>query len=78
MLSFTVFHICMLGLFLVGFVNSCEETNDNWLWFLEHLKQAIDTCRKLVFVSDRNHGIREGVKNVFLKCNHELLQTSHG
>lgn len=31
---------------------------------------AIGSHKNLVFVSDRNHGILEGVKNVFTECKH--------
>lgn len=58
------------GLFVVAFAIVSEETEDNWRWFLEHLKQSIEPGRKLVFISDRNHGILEGVNNVFPKCTH--------
>lgn len=42
-----------------------EENIDNWLWFLEHFREAIGDQRDLIFVSDRNHGIIESAKNVF-------------
>lgn len=58
------------GLFPIAFAVVSEETNCNWRWFLEHFKEAIGTSRDLVFVSDRNHGIVEGVKNVFPRCPH--------
>ncbi|XP_012837654.1 PREDICTED: uncharacterized protein LOC105958192 [Erythranthe guttata] len=51
-----------------GIVN--EETNDNWAYFLQHLKTAIGTDRVLTFLSDRNHGILRGVKEIFPDCGH--------
>lgn len=60
----------LLGLFPLAFAIVSEETDDNWHWFLEHLKTAIDNRCELVFVSDRNHGILEGVKNVFPGAKH--------
>lgn len=53
------------GLFPIAFAVVSEETNSNWRWFLEHFKEAVGTDRDIVFVSDRNHGILEGVKKVF-------------
>ncbi|XP_012829973.1 PREDICTED: uncharacterized protein LOC105951130 [Erythranthe guttata] len=47
-----------------------EETDDNKDWFLKHFKVAIGTDRTLAFVSDRNHDILQGVKNVFPDCVH--------
>lgn len=57
-------------MFPVAFGIVSEETDDNWFWFLEHLKVAIGNRRDLVFVSDRNHGILEGVKSVFSESKH--------
>ncbi|XP_012855784.1 PREDICTED: uncharacterized protein LOC105975150 [Erythranthe guttata] len=58
------------GIFPIAFAVVSEETDDNWDWFLKHFKDAIGTDRTLTFVSDRNHGILQGVKNVFPDCVH--------
>lgn len=60
----------MVGLYPVAFAMVSEETNDNWRWFLEHFRDPIGTACELVFVSDRNHGLVEGVKNVFPNSAH--------
>ncbi|XP_012838824.1 PREDICTED: uncharacterized protein LOC105959301 [Erythranthe guttata] len=58
------------GLFPVAFGIVNEETDDNWAYFLRHLKTAIGTDRVLTFLSDRNHGILRGVKEIFPDCGH--------
>lgn len=65
-----VFTFNMIGPIPLAFAIVSEETYDNWRWFLEDLKQAIDTRRKLLFVSERNHNILEGAKNIFPECKH--------
>ncbi|XP_012857507.1 PREDICTED: uncharacterized protein LOC105976792 [Erythranthe guttata] len=55
----------MSGIYPIAFAIVSEETNDNWEWFLTHFKAAIGTDRHMCFVSDRNRGIIQGVKNVF-------------
>lgn len=61
---------CHVGLFPIAFAIVSEETIDNWRWFLEHFREAINDPQDLVFVSDCNHGILEGVKNVFPSSPH--------
>ncbi|XP_012833638.1 PREDICTED: protein FAR-RED ELONGATED HYPOCOTYL 3-like [Erythranthe guttata] len=53
------------GLFPIAFGIVSEETDCNWSWFLNHFRDAVGTDRSLIFVSDRNHGILEGVKQIF-------------
>ncbi|XP_012833979.1 PREDICTED: uncharacterized protein LOC105954835 [Erythranthe guttata] len=53
------------GLFPIAFAIVNEENDDNWDWFLALLKQAINDDRVFTFISDRQHGIRVGVKKVF-------------
>ncbi|XP_012846363.1 PREDICTED: uncharacterized protein LOC105966351 [Erythranthe guttata] len=58
------------GLFPIAFAIVSEETDSNWSWFLSHFRDAIGNDRTLNFVSDRNHGIIEGVRNIFPDCLH--------
>lgn len=58
------------GLFPVAFAVMSEETNSNWYYFLTYLKEAIGTERAITFVSDRNNGIIDGVKDLFPNCFH--------
>ncbi|XP_012839253.1 PREDICTED: uncharacterized protein LOC105959659 [Erythranthe guttata] len=58
------------GLFPIAFAIVSEETDSNWAWFLGHFRDAIGNDRTLNFVSDRNHGIIEGVRNIFPDCLH--------
>ncbi|XP_012829160.1 PREDICTED: uncharacterized protein LOC105950357 [Erythranthe guttata] len=58
------------GFFPVAFGIVNEETDDNWAYSLRHLKTAIGTDRVLTFLSDRNHGILRGVKEIFPYCGH--------
>ncbi|XP_012832642.1 PREDICTED: uncharacterized protein LOC105953518 [Erythranthe guttata] len=58
------------GLFPFAFAIVNEETNANWAWFLEHLRDSVGTERVLTFISDRCHGIVEGVKNIFPGSRH--------
>ncbi|KAI8550261.1 hypothetical protein RHMOL_Rhmol06G0091000 [Rhododendron molle] len=54
------------GLFplCIGVVDS--ESNENWLWFMEKLSGILDgDTRSIVFVSDRNAGIKAAVPRVF-------------
>ncbi|KAI8553513.1 hypothetical protein RHMOL_Rhmol05G0021900 [Rhododendron molle] len=42
------------------------ESNENWLWFMEKLRGILDgDTRSIVFVSDRNAGIKAAVPKVF-------------
>lgn len=47
-----------------------EETDANWNYFFQNLSCAVSDNRNIVFISDRNHGILEGVKNVFPDSHH--------
>ncbi|XP_012846789.1 PREDICTED: uncharacterized protein LOC105966756 [Erythranthe guttata] len=58
------------GLYPVAFAVVREENDSNWNYFMEHLKCCISSDRVLTFVSDRQHGILEAVKNIFPNCYH--------
>lgn len=53
------------GLYPVAFAIVSEKNDSNWEYFFQYLKVAVGTSRNLTFVSDRQHGIIAGVKNVF-------------
>lgn len=42
-----------------------SENNDNWLWFMEKLHGILDEERRVVFISDRHRGIKEGIAKMF-------------
>ncbi|KAG5546675.1 hypothetical protein RHGRI_018746 [Rhododendron griersonianum] len=43
-----------------------SESNENWLWFMKKLRDILDgDTRSIVFVSDRNAGIKAAVPRVF-------------
>lgn len=60
----------MAGLYPLAFAIVNEETDDNWNYFLMHLSYAVGASQNLVFISDRNHGVLEGLKNVFPESIH--------
>ena len=41
------------------------ETNENWVWFMERLKEAIGTPVGLTFSTDRGQAVMNGVSEVF-------------
>ncbi|XP_058211638.1 uncharacterized protein LOC131323815 [Rhododendron vialii] len=53
------------GLFLLCFSVVDSENKDNWLWFIEKLHGILDEERRVVFISDRHKGIKEGIAKVF-------------
>ncbi|KAG5525661.1 hypothetical protein RHGRI_032085 [Rhododendron griersonianum] len=53
------------GLFPLCFGVVDSENNDNWLWFMEKLHGILDEERRVVFISDRHRGIKEGIAKVF-------------
>ena len=61
----------------VGVIDS--ETNENWVWFMERLKEAIDTSESLTFCTDCGQAVMNGVSEVFpnaehRECMYHLLQ----
>ncbi|KAI8552166.1 hypothetical protein RHMOL_Rhmol06G0244400 [Rhododendron molle] len=54
------------GLFPLCIGVADSESNENWLWFMEKLRGILDgDTRSIVFVSDRNAGIKATVPRVF-------------
>ena len=52
----------------VGVIDS--ETNENWVWFMERLKEAIGTPEGLTFCIDCGHPIMNGVSEVLPNAEH--------
>lgn len=53
------------GLFPLCFAIVDSESKDNWYWFLGKLRTMLSTDRDVVFISDRNEGILDGVVKNF-------------
>jgi hypothetical protein len=47
-----------------------SETNDNWTWFMQLLKQAIGSPRGLAICTDAGQAVMTGVKEVFPEAEH--------
>ena len=52
----------------VGVIDS--ETNENWVWFMERLKEAIGTPDGLCISTDCGQAVMHGVSEVFLEAEH--------
>ena len=52
----------------VGVIDS--EINENWVWFMERLKEAIGTPVGLTFSTDSGQAVMNGVSEVFLQAEH--------
>ena len=42
-----------------------SETNENWIWFMERLREAIGSPQGLAICTDSGQGVMAGVKYVF-------------
>ncbi|MQM01853.1 hypothetical protein Taro_034611 [Colocasia esculenta] len=52
-------------LFNVAYSITDSETYDNWVWFLENLKKALLSDRRMAFLLDRGKGLKEAVPDIF-------------
>ena len=52
----------------IGVIDS--ETNENWVWFMERLKEAIGTPVGLTFSTDCGQAVMNGVSEVFPQAEH--------
>ncbi|MQM05749.1 hypothetical protein Taro_038563 [Colocasia esculenta] len=57
-------------LFIVAYSIADLETYDNWVWFLQNLKKALLSDRRIVFLSDRGKGLKEAIPDVFPNDHH--------
>lgn len=54
------------GLFPVAFVVVEEESNVTWTWFLQHLKEALETdLENLTIISDQEKGLQGAIGMLF-------------
>ncbi|WVZ90494.1 LOW QUALITY PROTEIN: hypothetical protein U9M48_036792 [Paspalum notatum var. saurae] len=57
-------------LYPVAFGVFDSETNDNWIWFMERLREAIGSPRGLAICTDAGQPVMEGVGKVFPEAEH--------
>lgn len=51
--------------FPVAFAIVDMESDENWCWFLQQLRSALQTCHGITFVADREKGLRESIAENF-------------
>ncbi|XP_070004318.1 uncharacterized protein [Nicotiana sylvestris] len=49
-----------------------SENNEAYIWFFEEIRKATQVRRELVFLSDRNQSIANGIRKVFLEAHHGI------
>ncbi|XP_075080534.1 uncharacterized protein LOC107766830 [Nicotiana tabacum] len=49
-----------------------SENNEAYIWFFGEMRKAIQICRELVFLSDRNQSIANGIRKVFPEAHHSI------
>ncbi|MQL93962.1 hypothetical protein Taro_026614 [Colocasia esculenta] len=57
-------------LFTVAYSIADSETYDNWVWFLQNLKKALLSDRRIAFLSDRGRGLKEAIPDIFPNDHH--------
>ena len=57
-----LYHVCF-GVF-------DSETTENWIWFMSHLREAIESPRGLTICTDVGHAVMVGVGEVFPGAKH--------
>lgn len=55
----------------VAFGVTDSESSENWIWFMECLRDAIGTREGLTFCTDAGQAIKAGVKEVFPHVEHK-------
>lgn len=53
------------AIFPVAFAVVDEETDDNWHWFLSHLKDIASTPQRITFIADFQKGLVESLREIF-------------
>ena len=54
----------------IGVIDS--ETNEDWVWFMERLKEAIGNPVGLTFITDYGQAVMNGVSEVFPEAEHRV------
>ncbi|XP_070006026.1 uncharacterized protein [Nicotiana sylvestris] len=49
-----------------------SENNEAYIWFFGEMRKAIQVHRELVFLSNRNQSIANGIRKVFLEAHHGI------
>ncbi|MQL95137.1 hypothetical protein Taro_027802 [Colocasia esculenta] len=57
-------------LFTVAYSIADSETYDNLVWFLQNLKKALLSDRRIAFLSDRGKGLKEAIPDIFPNDHH--------
>ncbi|MQM01242.1 hypothetical protein Taro_033992, partial [Colocasia esculenta] len=57
-------------LFTVAYSIADSETYDNWVWFLQNLKRALLSDRRIAFLSDRGKVLKEAIPDIFPNGHH--------
>ncbi|MQL97346.1 hypothetical protein Taro_030029 [Colocasia esculenta] len=52
-------------LFTIAYSIADLETYDNWVWFLQNLKRALLSDRRIAFLSDKGKGLKEANPDIF-------------
>ncbi|MQL82382.1 hypothetical protein Taro_014838, partial [Colocasia esculenta] len=58
-------------LFTVAYSIADSEIYDNWVWFLQNLKKALLSDRRIAFLSDRGRGLKEAIPDIFTNDHHD-------
>ncbi|MQM00639.1 hypothetical protein Taro_033375 [Colocasia esculenta] len=57
-------------LFTVAYSIADSKTYDNWVWFLQNLRRALLSDRRIAFQSDRGKGLKESIPDIFPNDHH--------
>ncbi|MQM13362.1 hypothetical protein Taro_046287 [Colocasia esculenta] len=57
-------------LFTVAYSIEDSETYENWVYFLQNLKKALLSDRRIAFLSERGKGLKEEISDIFLNDHH--------
>ncbi|MQM00808.1 hypothetical protein Taro_033548 [Colocasia esculenta] len=57
-------------LFTIAYSIADSETYDNWVWFLQNLKKALLSDRRIAFLLDRGKGLKEAIPDIFPNDHH--------
>ncbi|XP_070048991.1 uncharacterized protein [Nicotiana tomentosiformis] len=59
-------------IFPLSFSIADSENNDAYIWFFGEMRKAIQVHRELVFLSDRNQSIANGIRKVYSEAHHGI------